>query len=210
MLDENGYTPAAIAPLRKAAGEVLVSACLDGECECGEAARYLDPGDARILDLARIGCDDGEPDACFVLGDLYERGAGQDKDLVKAFARYQQACPSVMASDGRADIYSKAACDRLSAWSEAGVDVEKDRDRAFFYAKLACPGDGVAIDHSFCVHRAIFHSVNEYRSWEHFLMTTADVGRLIFHGPEGTPIEAKECSRPGVAELCKKTAPQIH
>lgn len=41
-------------------------------------------------------------------------------------------------------------------------------------------------------------------------MTTADVGRLIFRGPEGTPIEAKECSRPSVAELCKKTAPQIH
>jgi TPR repeat protein len=210
MLDENGYTAAATAPVRKAVGEALTAACLDGECECGEAARYLDPGDARVLDLARIGCDDGEPDACFVLGDLYERGAGLDKDLVKAFALYDQACPSVMASDGRADIYSKAACDRLSAWSEAGTDVEKDRDRAFFYAKLACPGDGVAIDHSFCVHRAIFHSVNEYRSMDHFLMTTQDIGRLIFHGPEGKPIEGKECSRPSVAELCKKTAPLIH
>ena len=210
MLDENGYTPAATAQVRKASGELLVSACLDGECECGEAARYLDPGDARIADLARIGCDDGEPEACFELGDLHERGAGVDRDLVKAFALYQQACPSVMAADGREDIYSKAACDRLSAWSEAGTDVEKDRDRAYFYSTLACPGDGIAIDHAFCVHRAIFHSVNEYRSSDHFLMTTNDIGRLIFHGPDGKPIDGKECSRPSVAELCKKTAPLIH
>ena len=210
MLDENGYTPAAIAPVRKASGELLATACLDGECECGEAARYLDPGDARIVDLARIGCDDGEPDACFVLGDLHERGAGLDKDLVKAFTLYEQACPSVMASDGREDIYSKAACDRLSAWAEAGADVEKDRDRAFFYAKLACPGDGIAMDHSFCVHRAIFHSVHDYRAWDLGLMPTGDAGRLLFHGADGTPIDAKECSRPSVAELCKQTAPLIH
>ena len=210
MLDENGYTPAAVAPVRKAAGEALVTGCLDGACECGEAARYLEPGDARTLDLARIGCDDGEPEACFVLGDLHERGAGVDKDRVKAFLLYQQACPSVLAEDGREDIYSKAACDRLSAWSEEGVSVEKDRDRAFFYARLACKGDGIALDHSFCVHRAIFHSVNEYRSWDHYLMTTQDVGRLFFHGPDSPPINGKECSRPGVAELCKKTAPVIH
>jgi TPR repeat protein len=210
MLDENGYTPAALAPTRKAAGEALVTACLEGECECGEAARYLDAGDARTLDLARIGCDDGEPEACYVLGDLYERGIGVAKDGVKAFGLYQQACPTVLADDGRADIYSKAACDRLSAWSEEGVDVEKDRDRAFFYANLACPGDGIEVDHSFCVHRAIFHSVNEYRSRENYLMTTGDVGRMIFHGADTPPADGKECSRPSVAELCKKTAPLIH
>jgi TPR repeat protein len=146
MLDENGYTPAAVAPVRKAAGEELVTACLAGECECGEAARYLDSGDARTLDLAKIGCDDGDPEACYVLGDLFERGVGVAKDGVKAFVLYQQACPTVLAEDGRADIYSKAACDRLSAWAEEGVDVEKDRDRAFFYANLACPGDGIEVD----------------------------------------------------------------
>jgi TPR repeat protein len=94
-----------------------VSACLGGECECGEAARYLEPGDARTADLARIGCDDGEPEACFVLGDLYERGAGVDRDPVKAFV-----------------------------WSEEGGNVDKDRDRAFFYARLACRGNGIELD----------------------------------------------------------------
>jgi TPR repeat protein len=209
MLDENGYTPAAVAPVRKAAGEALVTACLEGECDCGEAARYLDPGDARTLDLARIGCNEGDPEACFVLGDLYERGAGVTKDLVKAFGLYQQACPSVLAEDGREEMYSKAACDRLSAWSEEGTDVEKDRDRAFFYARLACRGDGIELDHSFCVHRAIFHSVHEYRASEYFLRTTEDIGRLFFHGVDSSPVDGKECSRPSVVELCKKTAPLI-
>jgi TPR repeat protein len=210
MLDENGYTPAAIAPVRKAAGEALVTACLDGECECGEAARYLDAGDARTLDLARIGCNEGDPEACFVLGDRYERGAGVAKDQIKAFALYQQACPAVLAEDGREEIYSKAACDRLSAWSEEGTDVEKDRDRAFFFARLACPGDGIALDHAFCVHRAVFHAAHDYRASEYFLKTPQDIGRLFFHGVDRSPVNGLECSRPSVAELCKTTAPLIH
>ncbi len=210
MLDENGFAPAALAPVRKAAGEALATACLDGDCECGEAARYLDAGDARALDLARIGCNEGDPEACYVLGDRYERGDGLTKDVMKAFGLYQQACPAVLAMDGREEIYSRAACDRLSAWSEEGTDVEKDRDRAFFFAKLACPGDGIALDHALCVHRAIFHSVHDYRSPDHFTMTPQDIGRQFFHGVDSSPVDGKECSRPSVAELCKKTAPLIH
>jgi hypothetical protein len=66
------------------------------------------------------------------------------------------------------------------------------------------------VDHSFCVHRAIVHSVHEYRSRQNYLMTTNDVGRMIFHGSDSPPAEGKECSRPSVAELCKKTAVLIH
>lgn len=209
MLDENGYTPSAVEPVRKAAGEELVRACLEGECVCGQAARYLDPTDARIADLAKIGCDDGEPDACFVLGDLYERGAGVTKDMAKAFSLYQLACPTIIADDGRADIVSKAACDRLSTKYEEGTDLAQDRGRAFFYSTIACQGDGIELDHSFCVRRAIFHAQHDFRSRDHFLLTTGEVGRLIFHGRESEPVNGKECNRPSVAELCKKTAPLI-
>lgn len=207
MLDENGYTPSAVAPVRKAAGEELVRACLEGECVCGEAARYLEPTDARVADLARIGCDDGEPDACFVLGDLYERGAGMAKDAQKAFSLYQLACPSTVASDGRADIVSKAACDRLSVKYEEGAELAQDRDRAFFYSTLACKGESVEVDHAFCVHRAIFHAKHDYRSRTHYLLTTTEAGRLFYHGSDTEPVKAKECDRPSVAELCKETAP---
>lgn len=207
MLDENGYTPAALAPLRKAFGEELTGACVEGECVCGEAARYLDDGDARAADLAKIGCDDGEPDACFVLGDLYERGAGGvPKDVPKAIALYQVACPSFVADDRRADVVSQAACDRLSIKYEEGKDLEQDRDRAFFYSSLACTGEGVTFEHAFCVRRAVYHSKHNYVWRSHYLLTTNQVGQLIFNGPDYEPLNAKECERPSVVELCKKTA----
>lgn len=209
MLDENGYTPQAVAPVRKAAGEALVRACLEGDCVCGEAARYLDSADARAADLAKIGCEDGEPDACFLLGDLYERGAGVPKDLAKAFALYGLACPTMIADDGRADIVSKAACDRLSAKYEEGKELAQDRDTAFFYSTIACPDEGVAFDHSFCVHRAIFHGQHNYRSRRYYLITIPEVARLFLNGPDSDPFNAKECERPSVAELCKQVAPLL-
>src|SRR5262249_36552423 len=65
MLDENGYTPAAVTPVKNAMGDALSSACLGGDCVCGEAARLLDANDPRREDLARLGCEDGEPDGCY-------------------------------------------------------------------------------------------------------------------------------------------------
>ena len=209
MLDENGYTPAAIAPVRKAFGEELARACLEGECVCGEAVRYLEQTDARIPDLAAMGCDDGEPDGCYALGDVHERGMGVSKDVGQALALYQVACPPMVADDQRADIVSQSACHRLSIKYDEGQDLEKDRDRAYFYSTLACPGEGVNIDHSYCVRRAVFHGKYDYLWRKMYRLTTYEIGQLIFRGPSNEPINEQECERPSVAALCKETAPLL-
>jgi TPR repeat protein len=206
MLDKDGYTPDALAPVRKAAGERLVARCLDGDCVCGEAARYLDPADPRLLDLARIGCDDGEPDACFVLGDLYDRGAGVERSPATAFALYEVACPSALASDRREERYSKAACARLAERYEEGTSLEKDVFRAYFYTTLACTRGGFERDHAPCVRRGRLQIQNNFGKFELTLQTNAETAREFFYGIEGDPVNGKECERPSVEALCKRDA----
>jgi TPR repeat protein len=196
LLDEDGYTPAALAPLRKAMGQALAAQCLEGDCVCGEAARLLAPDDARREDLARIGCDDGEPDGCFVLGQLAEPNA-----MEKAALLYDIACPAVIADDGREEIYSKPACDRLGQMYEEGKGFEKDSDRAFYYASLACTRVEREQDHGACVRRALLHARGYWRS-NLFGKTPRMLAKIYFYGDD-EPAEGHECERPSVAELCK-------
>jgi TPR repeat protein len=209
MLDKNGFAPAALAPLRKTVGEALTTACLEGDCVCGEAARYLDAADGRLVDLARMGCDDGEPDACFVLGDLYDRGSGVEKNPGTAFRLYEVACPPVIAADGREERYSKAACARLAERYEEGQALEKDVYRAYFYASLACTRGGFERDHVPCLRRGLLHAQHEFRP-EDALESPLAAALRVFFGPTGDPVNAKECERPSVAALCKRDAALIH
>lgn len=204
MLDKNGYGPAALAPYRKSAAEALVAACLAGDCVCGEAASYLEPGDAKIADLARIGCDDGEPDACYLLGRL-----GEEADPKNAVALYNLACPTVLAADGRADVYSKKACDRLAELNEEGRLVDKDSDRAFYYSTLACSRSGFERDHAPCLRRALFHGRGYMGDQRWGLRTAMEIAREVFYGSEGAPVDAKECTRPSVQEACKRDEPRL-
>jgi TPR repeat protein len=206
MLDKNGYGPAALAPLRKTTGEALARACLEGSCVCGEAARFLDPEDQRVLDLARIGCDDGEPEACFMLGDLHERGAGVEKDLAAATRLYQAACPSVLASDDREERYSKAACDRLAGMYEEGRLFDEDIQRAYFYSTLACTRRGFERDQAPCLRRARFHAQHDFVDREHVTNTSRQAAREFFYGIDSDPVNGKECERPSVAALCQRDA----
>ena len=198
MLDRAGYTPTGLAPLAKSMGETLVAACLAGDCVCGRAASYLDEGDPRALDLARMGCEDGEPDACWLLG-----RATEASDARNALALYDVACPSIVGDDGRPEIWSKRACDRLSELSEEGKLMAKDSDRAFYYSSLACTQSGLERHHAPCVRRALFH-VRQYRGvsiW--FPMTTGAIANEVFFGSNVAPGDGKECERPSVRELCK-------
>jgi len=208
MLDKNGYTPAALAPLRKTLGEALTTLCLEGDCVCGEAARYLDPADARIADLARMGCDDGEPDACFVLGDLYDRGAGVEKSPATAFRLYEVACPPVIAGDGREERYSKAACALLAQRYGDGDGMEKDIYRSYYYASLACTRGGFERDHTPCLRRGLLHAQHQFRS-DDILGSPLSAGLRFFFGIDVDPVNAKECERPSVQALCKRDAALI-
>jgi TPR repeat protein len=165
---------------------------------CGEAASLLQPSDPRREDLARIGCDDGEPDACFLLGKMTEQ-----KDPNGAKALYDVACPAVIADDGREEIYSKAACDALSTLYEEGRAVAKDSDRGYYYSRLACTRSGFALDHAPCVRKALYHARNYRGGTTDWLLTTAQLARKVLNGDDGPPVFAKECERPSVAELCK-------
>jgi TPR repeat protein len=196
MLDKNGWGPEALASLRNGVGDDLAAACLEGDCTCGEAARYLDPSDARVLDLAQIGCAEGEPDACFVLGDRYERGAGVPKDDRTALRYYEIACPRVLAGDDREEVYSKPACARLAErYAGSGPD---ERLREYHYASLACSRPGMERDHAPCVRRALLHYQHGFRS-DFITETSAHAGQRFLNGND-----EKECERPSVRAECEK------
>jgi TPR repeat protein len=198
-LDRAGYTPPALVPLRKTAADALVAACLGGDCVCGAAAAYLDEKDGRRLDLAKLGCDAGEPEACHLLG-----RATEERDPRGAVALYNVACPSVVSADWRSDMYSKAGCDRLVELHEEGRFVPKDSDRGFFYSTLACTRPGFERDHAPCVRRALYHARGYRGELRWSTMTNGDIARDAFYGALGSTLHAKECERPSVAALCKR------
>jgi TPR repeat protein len=201
MLDKSGYDAAAVAPLKKRAGEALVGACLAGDCVCGEAASYLDDADPRRVDLARIGCDAGEPDAC----EIVARGL-ESTDVHAALALYAVACPAVVADDEREEIYSKRACDRLSELAEEGKVVDQDSPRAFFYSTLACTRGGFERDHAPCLRRGLYHARKFLGRLRWSTMTHKQVARSFFYGYDGATGDVDECARPSVAAACKRDA----
>jgi TPR repeat protein len=197
MLDKDGFTPEALAPLRKDMGEALAAACVEGACTCGQAARYVDAADARLADLAQLGCENGEADGCFVLGTLFEEGrGGVEKDFARAFSLYEVACPRVLPRTGfpgpRAWEISKLACDRLAAIYEEGRGGEaKDMERAIFYAKAACLRAGFERHHAPCLRLGRYYGKGN-----------GDLAREMFFGIVGLPVLRKECERPSVKAQC--------
>jgi TPR repeat protein len=208
MLDKNGHAPEALAPLHAHAAKVLTSACLEGACVCGDAARELPLDDPRVLDLARMGCENGEVEGCYALGRLYEEGRGVPRDVVAARSLYDIACPPMRPADEtRTGDYSPRACDRLAEIYEAGAMPPKDVGRARYYAELACMRPGFERDHAPCVRLA--------RYWASYAVTSGcvEVGELRclsqseeagvrFYGPNSPIVGGRECQRPSVKALC--------
>jgi TPR repeat protein len=194
MLDKHFFTPDQLAPFRKRAATVLTDACLAGSCTCGQATRFVDDTDPKRVDLAKLGCENGEAEACYVLGTLHEGGKGVPKDEALARRLYELACPAKVpietTSSPRRGEYSQRACARMAAYYDEGAIPPKDDARAFFYLAKGCPVPGLALDHETCVKVA--------RYW---LTTARNSGR---NGEEaGLHLRRKdECRRPSVGTLC--------
>jgi len=195
LLDELGFDEAAVAPVRQAAGEALADACIEGECGCGAAAIDLPTTDPRRLDLARLGCADGEADGCYALGRAYEEGWGIPKNPAAALAQYQAGCPAARRRD-QLDERSKLACDRLAEAYEVGDLVPKSFASAVFYAWGGCYDPGFERFQGPCVRlgRLLLesHSTGLGRS-------DPDFDAL---GAGYEPYHHRECKRPSVAKEC--------
>jgi len=215
LLDKNGYTPEMISPVREHAGKVLVEACLEGSCTCGEAAYFVAKDDPRRLDLARLGCENGEAEGCYELGRIYEDGSGVPKDEKAARVLYELACPSYRpmdyADEPKTAEYSPAACDRLAEFYEAGVMPPKDLLRARYYAEFACRYPGMQLDHAPCIRLARYWASRAIRSNCEEFWCAGDLAqtREKFNGPSNAPFEGKECERPSVKALCDKHRAEI-
>jgi TPR repeat protein len=210
MLDKNGYTAEMVAPVRAHATKVLVDACIEGSCVCGDAAQLLAADDARLLDLARFGCENGEAEGCYQLGRIYEDGRGVPKDERTARLLYELACPPRRpfdyADEPKTSDYSVAACDRLAEVHEGGAMPPKDLRAARYYAEFACRYPGMQYDHAPCIRLG--------RYWTSGAITSSCIeegcpGNLVnasekFNGPSSAPFEGKECERPSVKALCDK------
>lgn len=196
MLDKHHYPADVLAPYRANAAKVLTAACLAGSCTCGQATRFVDATDPNRVDLAKLGCENGEAEACFVLGTLHESGSGVPKDEALARRLYELACPAKVpleqSASPRRGEYSARACARMAAYYDEGAVPPKDDARAFFYLDKGCPAPGLAIDHEACVKVA--------RYW---LTTARNTGRN--DEDAGLYLRRKdECKRPSVAALCEQ------
>ncbi|MEZ4439602.1 MAG: hypothetical protein R3B72_10970 [Polyangiaceae bacterium] len=199
MLDKDGLRPEGLAPLRAKMGEILVDACLDGACVCGEAIRFLAPEDPRRPDLAQLGCGDGEAEGCYEVARLHEEGLGLAKDEAAMHRHLALACPPLIPIEAgfgpRRGDYSPRACDRIAQHYAEGAYPPKRFEEATYYARAACAHPGYEPDHLPCVRRARFATSAPN--------TIAREESGPARGPEGTPVFTLECTRPSVAAECK-------
>lgn len=154
-LDRWGYPPAELAPVREAFAKTLVDACVEGECTCGDAGKFLPADDPRRTDLGILGCENGEAEGCYLLGRAYEAGNGVPKDEKKARSLYDLACPPLQARTWTGAIQgeiSTHACDRIAEIAIGDSYPGKDRVAAKYYAQAACRG---SFDHAPCVRLAM-------------------------------------------------------
>ncbi len=201
-LDENGFDDAFVAPVRDKAGQVLKHACLEGECTCGEALRYLPADDPDRLAMAQAGCADGEAEGCYALGTIFEEGKLLPKDEARARELYELACrdkvPVAQWSGGpKMGDYSPRACMRMARYFEAGEMPPKDPERARFYAEIACSAPGFMRDHAPCVQLALYYATSKRVTGRN-----GEDAERYFFGPGSTPVYGKECKRPSVQALC--------
>lgn len=216
LLDKNGYTAEMVNPVVEHARKVLVDACLEGSCTCGDAAYFVAKDDSRRLDLARLGCENGEAEGCYELGRMYEEGQGVSKDEKAARALYELACPPYRPTDyadePKTAEYSVAACDRLAEIHEDGAMPPKDVARARYYAEFACRFPGMQEDHAPCIRLARYWASRAIRSNCEEFWCAGDMAQTMekLNGPSMTPFEAKECERPSVKALCEKHKAEIN
>ena len=208
VLDQDGYSVDELAPMRAAFADTLKKACLDGECTCGNAARFTESSNADRFDLAVLGCENGEAEGCAVLGEYYERGDRIPKDKARAFALYDLACPSIHPTNGNPGEYSKYACDRIATeYMNRPYDVN-DRERAMYYATFSCPTPGAEINHVGCVHEAMLWAMKKSQTLtsgmnrSNAISTAAGVGGEIYRLLPGKGDAYTECWRPSVAAEC--------
>jgi TPR repeat protein len=211
LLDRNGYTADMVAPVHAHAAKVLVDACVEGSCVCGDAAHFVPKDDARRLDLARFGCENGEAEGCYELARLYEEGVGVPKDERAARVLYELACPPYRPAEwsvgAKTSEYSVAACDRLAEIYEGGAMPPKDVARAQYYAEFACMDPGIQQDHAPCIRLGRYWTSRAIRSdCPSFEWCAGDLAQAMekFNGPRQAPFEGKECERPSVKALCDK------
>jgi hypothetical protein len=158
MFDKAGYAPEALAPLHSAFAETLIRACMEGECTCGEATKFLSSADPRYADLAVYGCENGEAEGCYALARLYEAGTivppmGSDERARRSEASRldELACPSWRLEAGPQGEYSPRACDHRAAYYASGAYPGKDRERWKYYSEYACQSPGYEWNHRGCV-----------------------------------------------------------
>ncbi|MFO0549683.1 MAG: hypothetical protein U0271_14925 [Polyangiaceae bacterium] len=151
MAEREGADEEALRPRREKAVDVLVAACEEGSCTCGQATKLMGEDDPRYVDAAKLGCSAGEAEACFALGRLYEDGRlGLPRDPVTALSLYRVACPEQLPVEGFGSAlrgeYSPRACARLAALYRDGELVAKDKPRANFFQEAACDTGYAVID----------------------------------------------------------------
>jgi TPR repeat protein len=195
MLDKEGYSPEELAPVRSAFATTLVDACVEGDCTCGEATKYLPADDARRADLAILGCENGEAEGCYALARLYENGTGVDKSETRSRELYDLACPPIRPQGGPFGEYSPHACDRLADLYVGGPYPGKDRPRGKYYAEYACRHPGREFDHAPCVRLGLLWSTKRTSTGRN-----GDEARSAAWG-NGDEYD-NECHRPSVKEQC--------
>ena len=202
MLDKNGHTPEELAPVRTAFADILTGACLEGECACGQASRYLASNDPTQLDLAILGCDDGDAEGCYELGRHYEEGVGVTKDPEHARSLYEVACPPARPQEfttgPRLGEYSARACDRLADLVSLGQYPPKPFAVAMYYAQFACIHPGYEIEQAPCVRLGRFWGTNPIATG-HAISDARDAAEGAMRGSESE----SECNRPSVKAECE-------
>jgi hypothetical protein len=197
-LDRWGYSPAELAPVRESFAKTLIDACLEGDCTCGDAAKFLPADDARRTDLGILGCENGEAEGCYLLGRAYETGNGVPKDEKQARALYDVACPPLQAR-GLGAIQgelSAHACDRIAEIAIGDSYPGKDRVTAKYYAQAACSG---SIDHAPCVRLAMLWATRPGPGQNAHEARMAAMGETYL-GQESN--YNNDCRRPSVATEC--------
>jgi hypothetical protein len=202
LLDRSGFRANELTKTRSAFASTLREACLAGECTCSSALRYTDDEPAR-LDLAILGCENGEPDACASLALRLEEGRGVEKDPERARRLLELACPPFAPTNDHLHLriegeYSRLACDRLSRY-EAGEKLPPDNwERTLFYARKACPDSGYELDHAPCVRLGMLWAKNPKSTGRN-----GEDAREAAWGTQRDPILRGECKRPSVAAECE-------
>lgn len=204
VLDRNGITPEALAPVRAAFASALVEGCKAGDCTCGEATKYLPDGDPQTFDLAALGCENGEPEGCYALGRLFEEGKGVEKSEARAKALYDVACPPTRTRNVGLPMgdYSPRACDRLAELAMGGETYPgKERARAKYYMEFACQHPGRELLHAACIRRGMLWATKKASSGPG---RNADEAKYAAWA--GSDAAKGECTRPSVKAECEAFA----